>query len=83
MISAGLCVKLWIPMCWLSAEREKVLGVGKLDSIETITELLDENVGGFIDSMLNERLLGILSTKENVNLQTVLNIWTSKNFRQS
>ena len=53
------------------SRKGKVLGVGKLDSIETITELLDENVGGFIDSMLNERLLGILSTKENVNLQTL------------
>ena len=53
------------------SRKGKVLGIGKLDSIETITELLDENVGGFIDSMLNERLLGILSTKENVNLQTL------------
>lgn len=53
------------------SRKGKVLGVGKLDSIEPITELLDENVGGFIDPMLNERLLGILSTKENVNLQTL------------
>jgi transcriptional pleiotropic repressor len=41
------------------------------EGIETITELIDENVGGFVDSMLNERLLGILSTKENVNLTTL------------
>ena len=30
-----------------------------------------DQVGGFIDPLLNERLLGILSTKENVNLETL------------
>ena len=30
-----------------------------------------DNVGSFIDPMLNERLLTILSTKENVNLETL------------
>lgn len=53
------------------SRKGKVLGIGKLDSIEPITELIDENVGGFIDQMLNERLLGVLSTKENVNLETL------------
>lgn len=53
------------------SRKGKVLGVGKSDGIEAITELIDENVGGFIDSMLNERLLGVLSTKENVNLETL------------
>lgn len=36
-----------------------------------ITELIADRVGGFIDPILNERLLSILSTKENVNLQTL------------
>ena len=60
------------------SRKGKVLGVGKSDGIEPITELLDEidelivdEVGGFIDPELNERLLGILSTKENVNLETL------------
>ena len=53
------------------SRKGKVLGVGKLDGIEPITELIDENVGGFIDAMLNERLLGVLSTKEHVNLETL------------
>jgi len=53
------------------SRKGKVLGVGKTDAVESITELIDENVGGFIDAMLNERLLGVLSTKENVNLQTL------------
>ncbi|MCI8286150.1 MAG: GTP-sensing pleiotropic transcriptional regulator CodY [Lachnospiraceae bacterium] len=53
------------------SRKGKVLGVGMAEGIETITELIDENVGGFVDSMLNERLLGILSTKENVNLTTL------------
>lgn len=53
------------------SRKGKVLGVGKSDHIHSITELIDENVGGFIDPMLNERLLGVLSTKENVNLETL------------
>ena len=53
------------------SRKGKVLGVGKLDSVDPITELIDESVGGFIDTMLNERLLGVLSTKENVNLETL------------
>lgn len=53
------------------SRKGKVLGVGKCEGIDVITELLDENIGGFIDSMLNERFLGVLSTKENVNLETL------------
>ena len=36
-----------------------------------ITELIVDHVGGFIDPLLNERLLAVLSTKENVNLATL------------
>ena len=53
------------------SRKGKVLGIGKSEGIQSITELIDENVGGFIDNMLNERLLGVLSTKENVNLETL------------
>ena len=53
------------------SKKGKVLGVGKVEGIATITELLDDQVGGFVDGMLNERLLAILSTKENVNLETL------------
>lgn len=53
------------------SRKGKVLGVGKADGIASICELIDETVGGFIDPMLNERLLGVLSTKENVNLETL------------
>lgn len=53
------------------SRKGKVLGVGKSEGIDSITELIDENVGGFVDAMLNERLLGVLSTKENVNLETL------------
>jgi transcriptional pleiotropic repressor len=53
------------------SKKGKVLGVGSSDEIDLLTELLDESVGGFIDSMLNERFLGVLSTKENVNLMTL------------
>jgi len=53
------------------SRKGKVLGSGRCEGVDVITELITENVGGFIDSMLNERLLGILSTKENVNLSTL------------
>ncbi len=53
------------------SKKGKVLGVGLCDSVPEITELILDKVGGFIDSALNERLLGILSTKENVNLETL------------
>ncbi|MCR5144012.1 MAG: GTP-sensing pleiotropic transcriptional regulator CodY [Lachnospiraceae bacterium] len=53
------------------SKKGKVLGVSHAEGTEDITELLVEEVGGFVDELLNERLLGILSTKENVNLQTL------------
>ena len=53
------------------SKKGKVLGVGDCPGVDSITELIVDQVGGFIDGMLNERLLGILSTKENVNLATL------------
>ncbi len=41
------------------------------EGVEEITELISDKVGGYIDPLLNERLLGVLSTKENVNLETL------------
>lgn len=53
------------------SKKGKVLGVGQCQGVEMIDELIDNQVGSHIDEMLNERLLSILSTKENVNLQTL------------
>ena len=53
------------------SKKGKVLGIGELDSVESLTELVAVQVGGFVDAMLNERLLAVLSTKENVNLETL------------
>ena len=53
------------------SKKGKVLGVGTCEGVEELKELVEDNVGGFIDPMLNERLLGVLSTKENVNLATL------------
>lgn len=53
------------------SKKGKVLGVGTHNGTSEITELIADRVGGFIDEMLNERLLSILSTKENVNLATL------------
>ncbi len=53
------------------SRKGKVLGIGKADGVDEIGELIENRVGGHVDPMLNERMLGVLSTKENVNLQTL------------
>ena len=53
------------------SKKGKVLGTGFYNSEEVIDELIYDKVGGFVDNMLNERLLSVLSTKENVNLETL------------
>ena len=53
------------------SKKGKVLGVGQCAGVELIRELIENKVGSHVDKMLNERMLSILSTKENVNLQTL------------
>ena len=53
------------------SKKGKVLGLGDLERVESLTELIVDQVGGFIYPMLNERFLSVLSTKENVNLETL------------
>ncbi|MCI9487371.1 MAG: GTP-sensing pleiotropic transcriptional regulator CodY [Lachnospiraceae bacterium] len=53
------------------SKKGKVLGVGLSEGVEEIEELIEDQVGGFVDKLLNERLLSVLSTKENVNLETL------------
>ncbi|MBR1900774.1 MAG: GTP-sensing pleiotropic transcriptional regulator CodY [Lachnospiraceae bacterium] len=53
------------------SRKGKVLGVSEADQVRGLEEMIVDRVGNFIDPMLNERFLSILSTKENVNLQTL------------
>lgn len=53
------------------SRKGKVLGIKNQPGIAMIEQLISNTVGGHIDTMLNERLLNILSTKENVNLMTL------------
>ena len=53
------------------SKKGKVLGVGQCSGVELIRELIENKVGKHVDAMLNERMLSVLSTKENVNLQTL------------
>lgn len=53
------------------SKKGKVLGIKNRSDIVPIQELIEDAVGGHIDTLLNERLLNILSTKENVNLTTL------------
>lgn len=53
------------------SRKGKVLGRSMTRQTHELKELINVDIGDLIDSMLNERLLGVLSTKENVNLETL------------
>ena len=53
------------------SRKGKVLGVGKCEGVAEIEEMIAGEIGSFVDNLLNERFLGVLSTKENVNLRTL------------
>lgn len=53
------------------SKKGKVLGVSLCSGVPEITELIDDKVGGYVDALLNDRFLSVLSTKENVNLETL------------
>ena len=53
------------------SKKGKVLGVCQCGGVEEIIELISDKVGGYVDSLLNNRFLNVLSTKENVNLETL------------
>jgi transcriptional pleiotropic repressor len=53
------------------SRKGKVLGVGKGPGVGMFVDKFADDVGGFVDPLFNERLLAILSTKENCNLQTL------------
>ena len=53
------------------SRKGKVLGVCENSQVMELSEMIVYRVGDFIDPMLNERFLSILSTKENVNLETL------------
>mgnify|MGYP000894433875 CR=1 FL=1 len=53
------------------SRKGKILGLELGSGGAELTEQLSKEVGTFIEPVLNDRLLGILSTKENVNLETL------------
>ena len=48
------------------SRKGKVLGVGLCKGVEEITELIVDKVGGYVDPLLNDRFLSVLSTKEKI-----------------
>lgn len=48
-----------------------VLGAGCMPGINQLTELVRSETGSQVDADFNDRLLNVLSTKENVNLETL------------
>jgi len=55
-------------VCVLS-KKGKLLGIGISGDIKVLDNIGHARVGSFIDDKLNKRIAGVLSTKENVNLQ--------------
>ena len=53
------------------SRKGKTLGSSRVKNSPGLNELITDQVGAFIDPLLNERFLSILSTKENVNLETL------------
>lgn len=53
------------------SKKGKLLGLGTCEHIQKLEELIPDEVGDFVDPLLNERMLSVLSTKENVNLETL------------
>lgn len=62
------------------SKKGKILGISHESSMNRIEELLGERRGVRIDSSLNERLLAVLSTRENVYLQTLGFSAVTKNY---
>lgn len=52
------------------SKKGKILGIHNREDVESLQELLQDQVGKLIDITLNERFLNVLSTMENVNLET-------------
>ncbi|MBQ7676839.1 MAG: GTP-sensing pleiotropic transcriptional regulator CodY [Lachnospiraceae bacterium] len=53
------------------SKKGKLLGLSHDMLVGDIAGMMVEEVGGFLDAAMNERLLSVLSTKENVNLETL------------
>ena len=53
------------------SQKGKLLAIHERNEISPIDELLTDKKGEFINKQLNERVLSVLSTKENVNLETL------------
>lgn len=53
------------------SKKGKILGIKNRQDIPAISQLLADKIGEHVEDALNERLLNILSTKENANLETM------------
>ena len=53
------------------SRKGKTLGIALREDMPFLSSLLRSNIGGMIDTQLNERLLNILSTKENISLPMI------------
>ncbi|MCR4839283.1 MAG: GTP-sensing pleiotropic transcriptional regulator CodY [Eubacterium sp.] len=67
----GVVGKILSASCMVVSAKGKVLGIYEEKASARLTGLIADSVGDMIDENLNNRFLSVLSTKENVNLQTL------------
>ncbi len=67
----GVLSEILVSNVLVISKKGKILGISHRTDVPEIHELIGDAVGGYIDQDLNERLMEILSTKENVNLATL------------
>jgi len=53
------------------SKKGKLLAIHEVKGFYQVRELLTDNMGTIVDEKLNDRILNILSTKENINLETL------------
>ena len=66
------------------SKKGKILGTGYCTGFDAIGDSSAVKVSKFIDKELNDRLIGVLSTKESVNLETLgFSEETSRKYQES
>ncbi len=55
----------------VTSKKGKLLAIHERKEMIVLRDLLTDEMGTFVDDKLNERILNILSTKENINLETL------------
>ena len=56
------------------SKKGKVLGISLCPGVKEITELIEDNVGGHVDELLNERFLGLSTLTASARVSSIRSI---------